>query len=298
MSAPRAVELPRRTTAYKGEVTDTSRWDSFTSREDDIFICTPDKCGTTWTQAICALLIFAKPDLDVQPAMISPWLDAEMMPLEAMNAMLDAQTHRRFIKTHTPLDGIAFYPRCTYLVVYRDPRDVHLSMRNHVFNMKKDVFDHKMPDDVGEGFRMWIQEPHVEGARETFNLESIVHHYKTFTAFANLPNIHMIHYADMKRDLSAEMARIAGVLGIIVPDPLLDQLVEAAGFANMKKKASQFAPGVGMDIWKDEAKFFNKGASQWRDVLGEDDLALYDKRISELLGEDDIAWLENGSGAD
>lgn len=297
MSAPRAVDLPKRTVAYNGPITTAARWDSFSPREDDIFISTPDKCGTTWTQAICAMLIFGKPDIDVQPAMISPWLDAEMIPLDAMNAMLEAQTHRRFIKTHTPLDGIPFYPRCTYLAVYRDPRDVHLSMRNHVFNMKNDIFDDKMPDDIGEGFRMWMQEPHVEGARETFNLESIVHHYKTFKAYSHLPNIHLFHYGDMKRDLRAQMAWMAGALRIDVPDPLLDQLVEAAGFANMKKNASQFAPGAGMDIWKDEGKFFNKGAtSQWRDVLSEEDLATYDKRIRELLSEDDVAWLENGSG--
>jgi aryl sulfotransferase len=48
---------------------------------------------------------------------------------------LDAQTHRRFIKTHTPLDGLPVDPSVTYLCVGRDPRDVALSMDNHMDNL-------------------------------------------------------------------------------------------------------------------------------------------------------------------
>ena len=44
--------------------------------------------------------------------------------LDDVVADLDAQTHRRFIKTHTPLDGLPHDPRVTYIGVGRDPRDV------------------------------------------------------------------------------------------------------------------------------------------------------------------------------
>ena len=37
---------------------------------------------------------------------------------------LENQTHRRFIKTHLPLDGIVYHPQIKYIVVGRDPRDV------------------------------------------------------------------------------------------------------------------------------------------------------------------------------
>lgn len=296
MSTAQAAALPQRTLAYHGAVTNTDRWDSFTPRDDDIFVCTPDKCGTTWTQAICTLLIFGRPDHGLQPAMISPWLDAEMMPLEAMNAMLEAQTHRRFMKTHTPLDGIPFYPQCTYIAVFRDPRDAHLSMRNHILNQKNDVFDDKLKGDASEGFRAWATEPHIEGVREEFNLESIVEHYKTYACYAHLPNLHFFHYSDMKRDLKREMMRLAAIFGIDYGDAVMNELVEAAGFANMKKNAAQFAPAAGMNVWKDEANFFNKGTSQWRDKIAPEDLAIYEKRIRAMLPEADIAWLENGSG--
>ena len=60
--------FPKRNQRYVGFATDSSRWDHFTSRDDDIFICAPCKCGTTWTQAICALLIFKDPEHKKQPA--------------------------------------------------------------------------------------------------------------------------------------------------------------------------------------------------------------------------------------
>ena len=51
-----------------------------------------------------------------------------------MVALLEAQEHRRFIKTHTPLDGLPEHPLVTYICVGCDPRDVMRSWENHVAN--------------------------------------------------------------------------------------------------------------------------------------------------------------------
>src|SRR5687768_11314107 len=91
---------------YRTVISDSARWDDFPFRADDIVISTPPKCGTTWTQMICALLIFRTPDLPAPLAKISPWLDMQLTDRDETVAALEAQTHRRFIKTHTPLDGL------------------------------------------------------------------------------------------------------------------------------------------------------------------------------------------------
>src|SRR3954452_22456028 len=100
---------------------DSRRWLSFPFRAGDIVISTPRKSGTTWAQMICALLIFQTPDLPAPLSTLSPWLDWLIVPRAEVLARLAAQRHRRFIKTHTPLDGIPLYPRATYIVVARHP---------------------------------------------------------------------------------------------------------------------------------------------------------------------------------
>jgi aryl sulfotransferase len=56
-------------------------------------------------------------------------------PIEDYLLQFEEQLHRRFIKTHTPLDGIPYYPECTYFVVFRNPKDVYFSGVNHRDNM-------------------------------------------------------------------------------------------------------------------------------------------------------------------
>ncbi len=288
--------LPKRTVRYDSPIIDAARWDGYEPRDDDIFICTPPKCGTTWTQAICALLIFGRADIDVKPGVVSPWLDATHTPIDETIAMLQAQDHQRFIKTHTPLDGIPFFSNCIYLAVFRDPRDVHFSMRNHATNQASGKNAHRATKNVGEGFRRWVGKPYVEGDEDNFSLVSFAHHYKTFKEFAHLPNVHLFHYADLKRDLRGSMEQISNVLGISHTGAAMDELASTASFENMKKRADQFVPGAGQGRWKDEGRFFNKGANnQWRGVLSDDDMAVYAARMGELFSGEDIAWLQHGS---
>ena len=49
-------------------------------------------------------------------------------PHDEVLARLDAQRHRRFIKTHTPLDGLPLDRRATFVVVARHPLDTAVSM--------------------------------------------------------------------------------------------------------------------------------------------------------------------------
>jgi len=217
------------------------------------------------------------------------------MPLDMMVPMLEGQHHRRFLKTHTPLDGIPFVETGTYICVFRDLRDIHFSMRNHVLNMKNDMFDDQFPEDVNEGFRRWVDLPHVEGAQEVFCLEALVNHYQTFKAFEHLENIHIFHYAEMTADPAAVLNRLADILDLIIAPDLLEEILQASSFNHMKANAERFVPGAGMNIWHKESNFFNKGAGrQWEGVITEENLAAYDARMAELLPTEDVAWLEGG----
>ncbi len=288
--------LPKRTADYLGPITDTTRWDDFTLRSDDIVIATPVKCGTTWSQGIAAMMVFGKVDFEGSLTDISPWVESATRPLETVNSTLSAQTHRRVLKSHTPMDGIPYDLDVTYIAVYRHPLDVHFSMRNHVSNMVDSKLDHLFPADASKGALMFINDSPPAQDCDHLTLATIVNHYKSFKKWAHLPNIHMFHYADMKADLPKTMKRFADIFGYDFPPAKMAELIEGATFDSMRKKPDQFAPAAGMDFFKDDAKFFHSASSnKWEKHLTENDIELYRARLSNLLEETDRIWLENGS---
>jgi aryl sulfotransferase len=116
---------------YQSPSEDSGRWTGFRFRPGDIVISTRRKTGTTWVQMICALLIFQTPELPDPLWNLSPWLDNVGMPLSVQYHQLAEQQHRRFIKTHTPLDGIPLDPRVSYIVTARHPLDTFVSLCHH-----------------------------------------------------------------------------------------------------------------------------------------------------------------------
>lgn len=125
-------------TRYRSADEDSARWAGFPYRQGDIVISTRSKSGTTWMQMICALLIFSTPDLPAPLSQLSPWLDWLIIPRDETYARLEAQQHRRFVKTHTPLDGLPLDPRATYLVVARHPLDLAVSLYHQSDNLDRE----------------------------------------------------------------------------------------------------------------------------------------------------------------
>ncbi|TNE59001.1 MAG: sulfotransferase domain-containing protein [Alphaproteobacteria bacterium] len=293
---------------YETMIFDSARWQGFEFRDDDILICTPYKAGTTWTQRICALLVFQTPELDRPLAEITPWMDIKSQPVDDIHAIYEAQKHRRFIKTHTALDGLPWDDRITYLVVQRDPRDVFMSMMNHVANinpesealMMKEMRDQgapppQVPDDPNELFPIWLNHGSFEWEQDGFPFWSVFNHCRTFWEARDKPNVHFMHYSDMKEDLEGQMRRIAKLLDIEVPEQKWPELVDAATFSSMKKNADMMAPDTEVKMWKSNSAFFNKGQSgQWQDALTDENIALYNKLTRERYPADMMSWMEHG----
>jgi aryl sulfotransferase len=137
----KVTKRPERTRVYRSGLLDSTYWDRFLPRDNDIVISTSFKAGTTWTQRICAALVFQTAELEVPVDASSPWLDFRLAPQDFVIPALEAQTHRRFIKSHLPLDAIPFYDQVKYIVVGRDARDVFMSLMPHHFNIVPVQFD-------------------------------------------------------------------------------------------------------------------------------------------------------------
>ena len=253
---------------------DSGRWANFVPRDTDIIISTPYKAGTTLTQRICALLIFRSVELDEPLSRTSPCLDQQVYPIDDMLKRYESQTHRRFVKTHTPLTAPPYYPNVTYLVCGRDPRDLFISMENHYANINMPKFleilartgdandrPPSMPDDVNEKFKMWLAQGSFPWETDGFPFWSAFHHLQSFWRYRELPDIHFIHYAYLQADLGGEMRRIASILDIESNEELWPELVETATFAEMKRHHEQTGPNIDQHIWHDSSKFFNKSTS-------------------------------------
>jgi hypothetical protein len=108
-------------------------------------------------------------------------------------------------------------------------------------------------------------------------------------------NVLLLHYDDLRSDLAGEMRRLAGALGIDVPESRWPLLVEAAGFEQMSERATLLAPDP-VGVLTDPRAFFRQGNSGTASVLlTPADRARYRSRIVELAPRDLSAWLHRGS---
>jgi hypothetical protein len=296
---------------YRSIVSDSGRWDGFAFRPGDVVISTPSKCGTTWTQMLCALLIFDGPEFPAPLEMMSPWLDMCNRPLAEVTATLAAQTHRRFIKTHTPLDGLPLHTDVTYLVVGRDPRDVAISFEHHLANLdfarilelraaigNEDLAelseDPDPSEDPVERFRTFFTDQ-TPGQGGPPTLASMLQHLATGWQRRCEPNVALFHYADLTADLAGELLRLARVLGIPCSLERARALAPEASLVRMRERAAEAAPAGSLGIWKDVGAFFRSGGSgEWRTRLSAADLAVYEARVAALVGPDLAAWAHGG----
>jgi aryl sulfotransferase len=295
-------------TRYQTILMDTERWNHVPFRTGDIVISSPPKCGTTWTQMICALLIFQTPEFPRALDEISQWPDALTHRLDDVLAELEAQPHRRFMKTHTPLDGLPFDERVTYICVARDPRDVAISWDNHIDNADMDVAMAMRAAAVGmddldpsapTGLPERLESPHdrfwswIDNEDTLVGLPALCHHLSTFWQARHEPNVALLHYDELKADLDGQMRGLAARLGIEVAEERWPALVGAASFDAMRSRADELAPEI--TLWRDPHRFFNRGVSgQWRDLLDPDDLRRYDARVGQLLQPELAEWVHRG----
>jgi aryl sulfotransferase len=304
-------QLPQVIHTYQSHILDSTRWQQYQPRTDDIIISTPPKSGTTWMQEIVRQLVFLGEDAPERDAMnlwqVSPWLEQRLAPLNVVLSQLEAQQHRRFIKAHLPLDGLPYFPQVKYIIVGRDARDVAMSLWNHlsertdaqvvlINNTPGRVGDPvSPPEDIHAFWRAWITRGRFAWESEGYPVQGTLHHIQTWWNYRHLPNLLFVHYSDLKADLAGEIRRIADFLAIPLTDAMLLPITQAVSLDAMREREERTNLRM-KEAWKNGAKtFFFKGTNgRWKDVLSAEELALYEEKAAQVLTPDCRAWLERG----
>ena len=293
--------VPDAPVRYQSSDEDSARWEGFPFRAGDIVISTRSKSGTTWMQMICALLVFQTPRLPARLAQLSPWLDWLVRPRDEAIAQLEAQQHRRFIKTHTPLDGIPLDPLASYIVVGRHPLDMAVSLYHQGDNIDREVMARLtgqaaagQPPAARRPLHPWLVRwagRDADPREDMDSLAGVLWHLSDAWARRDSPNVILVHYSDLTADLAGEMRRLAGLLGIDVPEQAWPGLVEAAGFGQMSSRAAELVPTPD-GVLKDSAAFFRRGSSgAGREVLTSAEYDAYLAHAAALAPPDLLDWL-------
>lgn len=301
--------LPQRTRNYQNSVMSSARWDAFEPRDDDIIITTSYKAGTTWMQGICAALVFQQPQPPVPQDELTPWIDANFAPIDEVIKQLDGLENRRYIKTHCPLDGIRYYDNVKYIFVGRDGRDVFLSMWNHWNNMNPESIDDlnnaadrvgptlpHPPAEIGPAFDEWMERSSFEWELDGYPFWSHLYHAQSWWDFKHLDNILFVHFADLLADIDGEMRKISAFLDIPVNEEVWPSLLDGVSFKEMKSNARHMAPGSTHGLWKDDSKFFYRGANKrWLEIFSDQQIQHYEEIAAERLDADLARWLAHGN---
>ncbi len=293
-----APDLPVKSREMHSHHFDSTMWNGFAFRPDDVIIASYAKAGTTWLQQIVAQLIFdGNPPGPVGE--MAPWVDLRVPPREVKLPAIEAQSHRHFLKTHLPVDALTFSPSAKYIYIGRDGRDVVWSLYNHHKNAN-DLWYHALNDspgpvgprlappstDIVPYFRDWL-------AFDGQPFWSLWKNLRAWWAIRGLDNVHFVHHADLKRDMAGEMRRIAEFLDL---DPQnWPAILENCLFEHMKANAAESAP-LGGAFWEGGAEtFINKGTNgRWQGHLTQSDIAAYEARALAELGPHAATWLALG----
>jgi aryl sulfotransferase len=298
--------LPSRTRTYRHHHLDSTRWDAVRHRPGDIVVSTSAKAGTTWMQRILSLLVFGTGPLPDVLQRVSPWIDCRYVePLDDVVARIEAQRHRRFLKSHLPVDALPFDEAVRYVVVGRDTRDVFMSLWNHYRNYTELMYEMtgagdppggplpRCPDDLRWLWSQWITRGSFEWESDGWPFWSHHYHATAWWEWRHLENVLLVHYNDLLTDLEGEMRRVADHVGIAVSEEAWPELVEAARFETMKGDAGRILGPMDRFAGGTNAFLYKGSNGRWREALTADDLALYEAaaaRLDPALR----AWLEGG----
>lgn len=193
----------------------------FDERDDDIYVATYLKSGTTWMQMILYQLT-TNGDMNFNHIYeVSPWL----RNLSEIEGKIPELPSPRIIKTHEYYSQINRGRKGRFIYVVRDGRDVAVSLFHHhkSYNNSEITFDQSFKDAFSEQHEAnWFEfnKHWLENKRE-------------------LPILY-VRYEDLKNNLQGELQRIAQFINIDLKPEDMPRILERTSFQFMKTHETKF----------------------------------------------------------
>ncbi|XP_014227591.1 sulfotransferase 1C4-like [Trichogramma pretiosum] len=274
--------------------------ENFEVRDDDVWVCSFQKSGTTWTQemvwGICHELNFETAKAPINERF--PFLEFSGIITTARVAMRDNNTSvpswvlnsvefcenlpsPRYIKCHLPFNLLPRQirtgekkPKIVY--VSRNPKDVCISFYHH--------------SKLLEGYC-----GNFEEFCELFLGDHVFYapywnHVNGYWDRSNMENLLLLRFEDMKMDLSSVIRRTAKFLGKNLSSDEVKLLADHLSFAKMKNNTSVNKKTTieyinNMKVFgeqKSEGEFIrNGGVGQWKEAMSERMVNRFDEWIAK-----------------
>ncbi|KAM7355798.1 sulfotransferase 1E1-like isoform 2-T2 [Cochliomyia hominivorax] len=261
---------------------------NFQLREDDVFVVTFMKCGTTWMQE-CAWLLMNNLDYEKakqEVVMIrSPYLDYHGIIPGMTNhvELCEKLESPRLIKSHLPANLLPLQiweKKKKIIYVARNAKDVIVSSYHFVKNLD-----------------MWRGDSFEEYVDDFLNDEIIYTnfwaHIVDFWQMRHEPFIFFVTYEEMKRDLANVLQRLCTFLERPqLTEKEMQVLLKHLSFDSMKKNKTTnltyLLKGETPDV-KEEFQFMRRGiVGSFKDELTPELITKIDKWTANILGKHGI----------
>lgn len=195
-----------------------------------------------------------------------------------------------------------YSPRTKEIYVTRDGRHVAWSLHNQHANGNEAWYAtvNDTPGRVGPPIK-----PPAASVRDYF-LTWLEHNgyplwpfreqVRSWRDIRRLPNLLMVHYADLKGDLPAERRRVAAFLDIEIDACVWPTIPPHCSVEHMRQNGSGIIPPVEPFLHGGAARtFIQKGTNgRWLDEASAQDISRYEQRAQARSGEACAAWLADG----
>ena len=194
----------------------------FVVQDEDVYVVTFPRSGTTWTEQIVHLLVNNGDQGNQRLTDAVPWVETLPHRPNGMQEFLKTLRGRRLFTSHLPLQLMPRAKGTTarYVYVARNPKDVATSFYYH--------------DQSKAGYEgSWEEHfQHFMNGDLTFG-SYFDHVLPWWEASQHDQNILFLKYEDMKNNGVENVAKIAAFLNIQADSQLIDRVVTSSSFKSM-----------------------------------------------------------------